>query len=311
MGDASRRCPEPRARDARCVSRFSTAPPGWLGSTLAGPAARRAPLLTRPASSAAPPRRLELVARPPGGQARRLGDPDPEVEEEPGVLDHPRQVEARRARRPTAGGSAAARRPGAAPRPSPPPGPGRCRRPQVGPGHADLGEAELVGAVVGAVLGERLARDRAGPASAAAPPASSSSVLWPLPIADEVAGASEHVHGVEVDVGGDAPGRHRRVAAPASCEPSRPCSSAVTTAKRIERGRPLAGAPRRPGRWRAAGHAGGVVDGAVVDRVAGPASALADPEVVVVGGVDDDLVRRAPGRAPGSTPSTLAGLGRA
>ena len=55
-------------------------------------------------------------------------------------------------------------------------------------------------------------------------------------------------------------------------------------------------------------HAGGVVDRAVVDRVARrrPASPIA--EVVVVRGVDDDLVARASGRCPRRRPRTLAGL---
>src|SRR4029079_5736816 len=151
---------------------------------------------------------LELVARGPGGEGRVLGDGVAGEEVEPGVLDHPVEV-------PGLGIEFVARLVVVlrfvllllllAP--------ARRAADEVGAGvqidrrHADAREAELVGAVVVAAVGELVAQylalllggeggDHAVERGAAEPHVG------------EVAGPSQTVAAVDVDVGGDLPGGH-------------------------------------------------------------------------------------------------------
>ena len=100
---------------------------------------------------------------------------------------------------------------------------------EVGGGHADLGEAELVRPVeepaVGELVGDDLAALHRGQGVDVV-------VQARLAEADhgEVPRAAPDVHAVHVDVGGQAAGVHRGWAA-RYLEPRRPCSSAATVAK--------------------------------------------------------------------------------
>ena len=87
-------------------------------------------------------------------------------------------------------------------------------------------------------------------------------------------GAAPDVPAVEVDVGGDPPGRRRRVREVE--EPRSPCSSAATDSEEHRPPRRLRESFHGLGDGQDAGAAGGIVVGAVVDLLAG-LGGLAEP----------------------------------
>ncbi len=163
----------------------------------------------------------------------------------------------------------------------------------------------MVGAIVGAFLRERLGHDR--------PPLGLGE--RPQPVVErrlaetdhrDVAGAPPDVHPIDVDVGGEAPGRHRRVPSqvlraeqPLLLGPDRGEEDGAPWALRERSERLGDGEDRRQPR--------GVVEGAVVDRRGIPLRAGLHPEVVVVSGVQDRLAGHG-GVAPGQPADDVRAL---